>query len=117
MHTEDYLEQVLKVLKTSPVVMSYEIEFDVKSSTLSLIYGEVLFRDGSTLEFLELIRETHGGLERLKYRFQYRKATLLVLDTTMLHTTKKSVHFPTMCTLAESSSFKREKPLRSAQGN
>ena len=29
------------------------------------MYGEVLFKDGSILEFLELIGETHKGLERL----------------------------------------------------
>jgi hypothetical protein len=41
-----------------------------------LTSNPLLFKDGSVLEFLELIRETHG-LERLKYRFQHRKGDTL----------------------------------------
>ncbi len=78
MRTEDYLEQVLKILKANPLIVSYDVKFEIKSSTLALLFGEVLFKDGSTLEFLELIRETYRGLERLKYRFQYMKGKILV---------------------------------------
>ncbi len=60
MRIDDYLEQVNKSLGSS-VIISYQIEFEVKSSSLALIYGEILFKDSSTLEFLELIRETQEG--------------------------------------------------------
>jgi len=50
---EDYLEQVLKVLKANPLVISYDINFEIKSSTLALLYGEVLFKAG--------VSRTHKG--------------------------------------------------------
>nr|WP_269140538.1 DUF6516 family protein [Archaeoglobus neptunius] len=39
-----------------------------------MLYGAVLFKDGSTLEFLELIKDASKGLERIRYRFHYRKS-------------------------------------------
>ena len=69
----EYLNRVLSTLDRNPIIISYDIEVDVKSSTLILLHGNIMFKDGSTLEFLELIRETEKGLERLKYRFQYTK--------------------------------------------
>jgi len=74
----DYLRQVLSTLDSNPIIVSYDVEFDVKSSTLILLHGTILFKDGSTLEFLELVKETDKGLERLKYRFQYTKGSKLI---------------------------------------
>jgi hypothetical protein len=74
----DYLRQVLNTLDSNPIIVSYNVEFDVKSSTLILLHGTILFKDGSTLEFLELVKETDKGLERLKYRFQYTKGNKLI---------------------------------------
>lgn len=73
MQVREYLNRVLSTLDRNPIIISYDIEVDVKSSTLILLHGNIMFKDGSTLEFLELIRETEKGLERLKYRFQYTK--------------------------------------------
>ena len=73
MRAREYLNRVLNTLDRSPIIVSYDIEVDIKSSTLILLHGNIMFKDGSTLEFLELVRETDKGLERLKYRFQYVK--------------------------------------------
>ena len=78
MRAGDYLRQVLNTLDSNPIIVSYNLEFDVKSSTLILLHGTILFKDGSTLEFLELVKETDKGLERLKYRFQYTKGNKLI---------------------------------------
>lgn len=78
MRAGDYLRQVLNTLDSNPIIVSYNVEFDVKSSTLILLHGTILFKDGSTLEFLELVKETDKGLERLKYRFQYTKGNKLI---------------------------------------
>lgn len=73
MRAREYVNCVLNTLSRDPIIVSYDIEVDVKSSTLVLLHGNIMFKDGSTLEFLELVRETDKGLERLKYRFQYTK--------------------------------------------
>ncbi len=72
------MKEVLNTLDRNPVIVSYDIDVDVKSSTLILLHESIMFKDGSTLEFLELIRETDRGLERLEYRFQYSKSDKFV---------------------------------------
>ena len=61
MRAGDYLRQVLNTLDSNPIIVSYNVEFDVKSSTLILLHGTILFKDGSTLEFLELVRKPIKG--------------------------------------------------------
>ena len=78
MRAKEYLNKILNTLERNPIITSYDIEVDVKSSTLILLHGSVMFKDGSTLEFLELIRETDRGLDRLKYRFQYTRGDRFV---------------------------------------
>lgn len=75
---EEYFKEVSIAISENPIILSFDVEYEVKSSTLGMIFGSIIFKDSSILEFLELVRIVSDRLTRPKYRFHYYKGRELI---------------------------------------
>jgi hypothetical protein len=67
---EVYFQQVRDALEACPVVQTFTMTFDKRSSCEGFIRGEVYFVDGSTLHVREFM-DVETTAERLTYVYQY----------------------------------------------
>lgn len=75
---EEYFKEVFIAVSENPLILSFEIDYEVKSGTLGIIFGNIVFNDNTTLEFLELVRIVSDRTTRPKYRFHYYKNEELI---------------------------------------
>ncbi len=86
----DYFSSVEQLIARTPIIVSHEITYDVKSRALGLLSGRINFIHSMVLEFLELVKiDDLGNQESVKYRFH-----LMREDTTALFRYDNAPHHP-----------------------
>lgn len=96
MNINDYITILETVIDSSPIVASYKINIDRKTSDMAFISGIVDFRDGSILDFKEFIESNNDIIEKYKYAYNYRKgmANIFRYDNAPDHRAKGLISFP-----------------------
>jgi hypothetical protein len=75
---EQYLQQLLDAIATSPIVRSSNVELDKRTARAALICGELQFVDGSMLYFRELVELEAEVIRRMySYHCQGNDASLV----------------------------------------
>ncbi|MGC9336228.1 MAG: toxin-antitoxin system TumE family protein [Anaerolineae bacterium] len=77
MRIEAYFDQIGTLIEACPVVQSFNITYDKRSTYEGFIRGEVYFVDGSMLHLREFV-DVEVTPERLTYVYQYMNASLLL---------------------------------------
>lgn len=78
MNINDYIATLEVIIESSPVVASYNLNIDRKTSDIAFVSGIVDFRDGATLDFKEFIEGNNDIIEKYKYAYNYRKGTDII---------------------------------------
>lgn len=66
---ETYFQQVEKVLRDFPIIRSYTLTRKVYNFQQGSIGGKIVFENGHSLEFMEVVDMEMAG--KVKYRYQY----------------------------------------------
>ena len=94
MRIETYFQQVRETLEGSPIVSTYDVTYDKRSTHEGSIRGQAYFVDGSILHLREFV-DVEITVERLAYAYQYMdsaKALVFRYDNTGHH---KKPNLPT----------------------
>jgi hypothetical protein len=67
-----HLRTVLDRYTSTPFVLHIKSDFETRPGGQCHLFGEVLFKDGSTLHFREFLDTTPQGIERLMYSYHYQ---------------------------------------------
>jgi len=70
---EAYFQQVRRAIETCPVVQSFSITYDKRSTSEGVIRGQVYMVDGSVLHLREFV-DVERAPDRLTYVYQYMDA-------------------------------------------
>lgn len=73
MNINDYIACLEAIINSSPIVSSYNLHIDRKTSDIAFISGTIDFRDSSTLDFKEFVESAGDAIEKYKYAYNYRK--------------------------------------------
>ena len=73
MNINDYISELESIINSSPIVASYNLSIDRRTSDLVFISGRIDFRDGAALDFKEFIEGSDDNIEKFKYAYNYRK--------------------------------------------
>ena len=76
MNISDYIAKLESVINSSVVVYSYNLTIDRKTADIAFISGRIDFREGTTLDFKEFIEDSEGNIEKYKYAYNYRRASV-----------------------------------------
>jgi hypothetical protein len=74
---EVYFRQVRRVIETCPVVQTFNVTYDKRSTYEGFIRGEIHFVDGSILHLREFV-DAERAPERLTYVYQYYEVVRLI---------------------------------------
>ena len=55
------------------IIVDYNLSVEEVIPSEGIIYGDIMFLDGSHLYFLEYVSTTGDGVTRLKYRYHYAR--------------------------------------------
>jgi len=71
---DEYFEHIAALLKLSPIVQSPSLTTERRDSTIGLVRGDVIFRDGSRLYFCENVCKQRRWLaDRYMYVYHYQR--------------------------------------------
>lgn len=73
MRIERYFAQVQSVIEACPVVQTFNVTFDKRSTHEGFIHGEIIFVDDSLLHLREFV-DVETDIDRLTYVYQYMTA-------------------------------------------
>ena len=94
MRIEDYFQQIRQILEGSPLISSFDVAYDKRSTHTGFIRGEIYFVNGSILHLREFV-DVEIMVERLAYSYQYMgpsKTLVFRYDNTGHH---KKLNLPT----------------------
>jgi hypothetical protein len=93
---EAYFQQLRNLVESSPLVASFDVAYDKRSTHEGFVHGELYLVDGSVLHVREAVDvETH--VDRLMYVYQYLDATSTLVfryDNTGHHKKLKLASYP-----------------------
>ena len=69
MQVKDYFAEIQNLLQKSALIENVNIEYDIKSKDIGIVQGTLEIIDGSTLQFVDLIKTKGDKITHLKYRF------------------------------------------------
>jgi len=70
---ERYFAQVQSVIEACPVVQTFNVTYDKRSTYEGFIHGEIIFVDDSLLHLREFV-DVETDIDRLTYVYQYMTA-------------------------------------------
>lgn len=73
MPIERYFERLQAIIEACPVLQTFSVTYDKRSTYEGFIRGELAFVDGSVLHLREFV-DVETGIERLIYVYQYMTA-------------------------------------------
>ncbi len=73
MRIERYFAQVQSVIEACPVVQTFNVTYDKRSTYEGFIHGEIIFVDDSLLHLREFV-DVETDIDRLTYVYQYMTA-------------------------------------------
>ena len=72
---EEYFEAVKALLQSLPLSQSPEVDYDYRDRETGFLKGDLVFKDGSRLDFREFVQVKLGHpIHRYMYAFQYMDA-------------------------------------------
>lgn len=70
MRIETYFQQIRELLENSPIVSTFNVTYDKRSTHIGFVRGEACLVDGSIIHFREFV-DVEVSAERLTYAYQY----------------------------------------------
>lgn len=96
MRIEAYFQQLRGLIEADPLVASFNVAYDRRSTYEGFVYGELHFVDGSVLHVREYV-DVETSVERLMYVYQYLDAAgafVFRYDNTGHHKKLKLATYP-----------------------
>jgi hypothetical protein len=93
---EAYFQQLRGLIEADPLVASFNVAYDRRSTHEGFVYGELHFVDGSVLHVREYV-DLETSVERLMYVYQYLDAAgafVFRYDNTGHHKKLKLATYP-----------------------
>jgi len=93
---ERYFAHIQSIIETCPVVQTFSITYDKRSTYEGYIHGEIIFADESCLHLREFV-DVEAGVDRLTYVYQYMsvvQALVFRYDNTGHHRKFKLSTYP-----------------------
>jgi hypothetical protein len=96
LRVEVYFQQLRNLFEASPLVASFEVAYDKRSTHEGFVHGELYFVDGSLLHIRDYV-DVETGVDRLLYVYQYLSASGTLVfryDNTGHHKKLKLTTYP-----------------------
>ena len=78
MNMNEYISKIEDLIQSCFLISDYQLNTDRRTQDIAFISGRIDFIEGSFLDFKEFVEKTEKGIEKYKYGYNYRKASVLM---------------------------------------